>query len=867
MRLSLAFLLRLAVLAVLSMAPAFARAPSTRPRVDETCPNLYRVLPNREERPAYAVFAPVEYEAPAEFKAIFAGYTDDATGKRRQVMDLLDMRLELEQKRKFSDAARKNKYEALEWKNLHEGLIQGDLDGKDFVAAVNKFRIASKEERLAGVDTFANTRHPKFQEILNTLVKEEEDPEVLRALRRVAAMRSIPIDYTLPKIEKQILEDSAKYRSGDFFERERSVLPEKILDKWLSSADVNAQIAAMSGLRGRPNHFLLKYVNWPNSSVQKYAIESLNIGSDAGDMRSILESYAIHSKDKWVRSAAITKLAQYADATAYKTLSKLQGSEADLSIRSTIDSLLGHLRESEIQAGRLEDSIYSGLPRRPDDILLKDFLSSDPSIAASGAQYLAHASLELKFAALQAPLAETRLAAARQITQWAPDATLNLGTILLQDKVADLRLLGIEYLGKQRNSPEVLNVIRRAAELDEDPEVRRQALALISVKGGRNGNVVYNQSREATYVHYLEKVKEQLGAPGVREHDIIPYAVADHIYLAPEADVGKTAEELVAIHKKFRDTAPVGYKILNPETDPATGFVGAIYQSADTVERPMIVGIGGTWTGADVMADVNLGVSQARSQAFQALLEDTVKAIAVTTNRNIPEIVIAGHSLGGGMAQVFGHELVALLESKGMMEAAAKVRVTSFNGFGGEEALKRIGRYDKRIVAKMRATSYYVPADPVSFLGNHLGESIKLPRIGMGNPTKVHQMAAVGQALLEKGGLVGDQGSKRSRKYVVPAISAVIGPVLDKISYLRYKVREKAIFEKLCDARIAWAAEEDYKHLKPEYDWLKGELERAAENMFGAGRRDKAKAMLQYVEKKRLEIIRERQVLEIAEAS
>lgn len=316
------------------------------------------------------------------------------------------------------------------------------------------------------------------------------------------------------------------------------------------------------------------------------------------------------------------------------------------------------------------------------------------------------------------------------------------------------------------------------------------------------------------------------------------------------------------MHKRFQETAPVGYKVAKLETDPESGFVGAIYTSSDSIDRPLIVSIAGTWTPEDVLADANLGVKQARSQAFRDLVEAAQGALR--SNPKAPEMVIAGHSLGGGMSQVFGHELIASLKKSFSPSLAEKVRVASFNGFGGEEALKRIGSYDPEIVKSMRAVNYYVPWDVVSVFGNHIGESIKLPNLGTRNPAAVHKMGALGKAFLEKGGLVGDLGEARGRRYVVPAITRVIGPVLDKLIYLKYKVREKKIFLDLCQARLDWAANEEFKRLKPEYDWLKPELERAAENMFGEKKRDEARKMLQWVESQRLKIIRERQAPDAA---
>ena len=131
-------------------------------------------------------------------------------------------------------------------------------------------------------------------------------------------------------------------------------------------------------------------------------------------------------------------------------------------------------------------------------------------------------------------------------------------------------------------------------------------------------------------------------------------------------------------------------------------------------KRPWIISIAGTQSVLDWAANLNLGKKQLDqilglvSSFSDCLIYDEHNENLVTR-----DIVVTGHSLGGGLAQAFAYFLL-------------KLTLVTWNAFGARELVQRYEPFNLVPVALLDAAHYYIEGDPISRIGSHLGPSFRL---------------------------------------------------------------------------------------------------------------------------------------------
>lgn len=145
-----------------------------------------------------------------------------------------------------------------------------------------------------------------------------------------------------------------------------------------------------------------------------------------------------------------------------------------------------------------------------------------------------------------------------------------------------------------------------------------------------------------------------------------------------------------------------------------TGFYAVGFANYD--EGRVAIGIRGSQDRLDIVSNGNLGISQYQLNR-DALLEFIGENILANT------VTLAGHSLGGGLAQYLGYDAALAYSAN-----RDKLVVHTHNGFGGRNGIEEMhGGFDAEVLAGARFRNYRHPGDLVSRIGRHAGPLYNIP--------------------------------------------------------------------------------------------------------------------------------------------
>lgn len=198
-------------------------------------------------------------------------------------------------------------------------------------------------------------------------------------------------------------------------------------------------------------------------------------------------------------------------------------------------------------------------------------------------------------------------------------------------------------------------------------------------------------------------------------------SAAAAVYHLPNLSSGvKTADYLASFQKFFAST-PKHYELWGTDTDLGTGLKFVIYRPLSThpegAEAPWVLSITGTENLLDWLTNASLGKPQ-----FLGL--DNI--ITLFTTNLVPdrELIVTGHSLGGGLAQAVAHAIEAAREEKSLQRRP--ITLLTWNAFGAETLIERIGAYRPELAQRMTIQNYYLQGDEVSQIGRHFGPTFEI---------------------------------------------------------------------------------------------------------------------------------------------
>ena len=172
--------------------------------------------------------------------------------------------------------------------------------------------------------------------------------------------------------------------------------------------------------------------------------------------------------------------------------------------------------------------------------------------------------------------------------------------------------------------------------------------------------------------------------------------ISSHIYHSNPGDPGAIKAKQGRPFKRLADAAVMEH---------SSGFQGAIYECGDE----WIVAYRGTEIDSweDIKADLNIGVGNVPGQ-FVPAMELFEKAQQV---KSLSKIIVTGHSLGGGLAQLVSANKVALgvaFNAPGMSGMAKKLAGKGYS-FHSANVLNVVLAWD-----------------PVSSIGTRVGKKLRL---------------------------------------------------------------------------------------------------------------------------------------------
>jgi hypothetical protein len=176
------------------------------------------------------------------------------------------------------------------------------------------------------------------------------------------------------------------------------------------------------------------------------------------------------------------------------------------------------------------------------------------------------------------------------------------------------------------------------------------------------------------------------------------------------------------------ENIPRGYRLQRAVSDPMSGFKAALFAPiSESRSKPLILAFAGTSEPRDAVSDLHFGHDQfSYSKELWKMVVSNRSVDEHGQPLNQRDLLITGHSLGGGLAQACAFAVFAT--RAGLHHTGGKIDLVTWNGFGAEPLIRMIRpSYDSAGMPRIDyAANYFVAAEPVSEIGTHYGPTYQL---------------------------------------------------------------------------------------------------------------------------------------------
>jgi hypothetical protein len=782
----------------------------------------------------------------------------DATALRRQREELIRLRASREMRGGRLTDEMQLRYEALEYRNAHieTPLLTNDIDGPKFWNGVKNYESMPVEERRAWLKETGDSRHPEADKEFTRILANETDTDARRILRDIANHRGLRVDYGA--LMNSMAEDLVtKSISGEalptYVKRELREMPTGKLDTFLSSPVEGVRKNASEGLLGRDPTYLAQYAAGDDLSLARAAVAGLK-GNSSEEAKAVL-MHATLSPDRDIRREALGLLQNFHDYDA-----KLAFYRADKSDLPQFKDYLERVFTIKHRAGGQIDFVPKAAlkyEKLGDDAFVAKMMSSDRATVFAAISDVQARSAAVSYQLLRHDLPEVRLEVSKNLFNRSVSDKQAIRD-LLRDPVAEVRSSALTAISRPEfGTSDRTWLLRDVVAHDPDPMVREKAAIALNSHSETGGETFF-QPRTITTSNYIAEIREEVGNVSVNEDHLLPMAVARHIYSYPELREGITAEQLYKEGRNFELSSPPGMRPVAVATDFASGAKGAVYKPevlTGFTDRPVIVAWGGTEGTTDLLADMNYGISQAKSAAADHINEFAIKEVIENKSR----MIAVGHSLGGALAEgsaakvghalseaqakvnaavirretQFGSGLAKTSNRVGAAEAMERTEVITFNGLGGMEGIKAAGFYNAEEAALLKTTNYRLSSDVISRLGTHVGTADPIDlgsKFGFFAAAKDHMLDSLHERFLQ--GTSAEIGSRKAVSQIsLDALQKPAGVAATGLMKARAWANREGWINTLMDARRLQVKNLEFGRLKPEFSYFKQDLIDAVEQL------------------------------------
>lgn len=148
-------------------------------------------------------------------------------------------------------------------------------------------------------------------------------------------------------------------------------------------------------------------------------------------------------------------------------------------------------------------------------------------------------------------------------------------------------------------------------------------------------------------------------------------------------------------------------------TDLYSGLKGLVKITRKDGKVFIDVGFRGIWDTKSFVSAAAMGYSQSISRGYRDLLRAVQAAVLEAGGENVV-MNVSGHSLGGGIAQLFSYQMAKLHSEM------PTIRTITWNGVGGMDLIENNEGFDPKIAERVRATHIRFEDDIVASIGRHL---------------------------------------------------------------------------------------------------------------------------------------------------
>lgn len=211
------------------------------------------------------------------------------------------------------------------------------------------------------------------------------------------------------------------------------------------------------------------------------------------------------------------------------------------------------------------------------------------------------------------------------------------------------------------------------------------------------------------------------------ERHFLALQASSLVYSIPSSDLSGDVKLNVKQFQNLFNSTPAGYQIKDIFTNVESGLKFIVLKPIDT-SWPWVMAFAGTESTIDFFSDISRGITQSRSSSLEIekyfdrnckLDEGETEVYAAH------EWILAGHSLGGGIAQYIALQNQYYRYIYKLLPI--DFEVVTFNSFGIADQLANLGLSNLEELKKtIEVSNYFVEGELVSRIGHHLGKTYEM---------------------------------------------------------------------------------------------------------------------------------------------